>query len=242
MALEATPNVVSHLALPVLAPSSQVAFKEEESIGALREFLVRFGNPANSESPVALRPLLAKGLPFVVGHQVWHRTAVKPRPVASLFQGPHVRVNTQIRGVNSSIVEPLLNDPGNPGALVLVQQSDKLYVLHGMLGMSKKGVQGMDDARNLRRNSRGMSGRGRVWIKPDRRTKCIDSHRQWMRTACKGVVSVRVRVWMTLGRIRPAPYRTMGIVTFLEELLWVDDVRTVYSGTGPRRRGDDDED
>jgi hypothetical protein len=26
--------------------------------------LVRFGNPANSESPVALRPLLAKGLPL----------------------------------------------------------------------------------------------------------------------------------------------------------------------------------
>jgi hypothetical protein len=37
---------------------------------------LRFGNPANSKSPVALRPLLAKGLPFFVGHQVRHRTTI----------------------------------------------------------------------------------------------------------------------------------------------------------------------
>ena len=37
------------------------------ALNSLRYLLVRFGNPANSESPVALRPLLAKGLPFVVG-------------------------------------------------------------------------------------------------------------------------------------------------------------------------------
>ena len=46
------------------------------ALNSLRYPLVRFGNPANSESPVALRPLLAKGLPFVVGHQIGYRTAI----------------------------------------------------------------------------------------------------------------------------------------------------------------------
>ena len=70
-----TPCVYPHLALPPTR-SEQSGSLQGIGIGALRGFLVRFGNPANSESPVALRPLLAKGLPFVVGHQVGHRTTV----------------------------------------------------------------------------------------------------------------------------------------------------------------------
>ena len=59
----------------------------DEEFAAIRRFLVRFGNPANSESPVALRPLLAKGLPFIVGHQVGPRTVITISSPHPLFKG-----------------------------------------------------------------------------------------------------------------------------------------------------------
>jgi hypothetical protein len=68
--------------------------------------LLRFGNPANSKSPVALRPLLAKGLPFLVGDQVAPNGKHR-KPIALRLQGGARRVNTPISGVNTAIVAPL---------------------------------------------------------------------------------------------------------------------------------------
>ena len=78
--------LVSHPAFPP-ARSVQSGSLLGRGISARGPLLVRFGNPANSKSPVALRPLLAKGLPFIVGHRISAPSATHVKLIALLIQG-----------------------------------------------------------------------------------------------------------------------------------------------------------